>query len=526
MEHEDEHRLTTAKQTSKEALTRRGFLRGAVQTTGGALAASGIYALVDTFASPPARATSASTFLPEQHLLQDEQVILTDGSGTSSSTGRIAVTVPPLHHLVVTANLNVAPGAKALQQAQAELESTLQNLEQTYSQTSRGLGITVVWGRSYFRDYIPRLGKASSYFPAQISYPDYLPIDQRTSRAMGQKVHAILDAVTFPSDQPPPGFSHVILEQNDVAVLLRSDSLDNITVGANAIFGTGPGQVGELFNVTSIRKGFAGGGFYGGQSLPSRMALAAKIPAAEKIPTNAELFLGFTSTQQASLGPTVICNLESLPGLTDQWPNGYFRHGTTMHLSHLFEDLQGWYKGGNSVGFSDRVRAAFRPGLSVPTGTISVSEDPTLVASETGVLQDLKRYGAVGHSASLQPATRLQQDVIDNYGNVYSAGTTVPQRADFNTLDNPFHYSANTSLDRYSSSPAAGLHFVIFSPTSEDFHRWRRAMDGYYPDGTVLNLHPRSSDMGFNAVLTTTHRQNFLVPPRAHRSFPLAEYLV
>jgi hypothetical protein len=24
-------------------------------------------------------------------------------------------------------------------------------------------------------------------------------------------------------------------------------------------------------------------------------------------------------------------------------------------------------------------------------------------------------------------------------------------------------------------------------------------------------------------VLTTTHRQNFLVPPRRHRSFPLAE---
>jgi len=24
-------------------------------------------------------------------------------------------------------------------------------------------------------------------------------------------------------------------------------------------------------------------------------------------------------------------------------------------------------------------------------------------------------------------------------------------------------------------------------------------------------------------VLTTTHRQNFLVPPRRHRSFPLSE---
>jgi hypothetical protein len=28
-----------------------------------------------------------------------------------------------------------------------------------------------------------------------------------------------------------------------------------------------------------------------------------------------------------------------------------------------------------------------------------------------------------------------------------------------------------------------------------------------------------------NSVLRTTHRQNFLVPPRAHRAFPLAELL-
>ncbi|HJT58953.1 MAG TPA: hypothetical protein VJ761_20760 [Ktedonobacteraceae bacterium] len=50
-------------------------------------------------------------------------------------------------------------------------------------------------------------------------------------------------------------------------------------------------------------------------------------------------------------------------------------------------------------------------------------------------------------------------------------------------------------------------------------------MDGRYPDGKALKLKPRAYNMGFNSVLTTTHRQNFLVPPRAHRSFPLAEYL-
>jgi hypothetical protein len=68
----------------------------------------------------------------------------------------------------------------------------------------------------------------------------------------------------------------------------------------------------------------------------------------------------------------------------------------------------------------------------------------------------------------------------------------------------------------------AGVHFVVFNPTSDDFHRNRRAMDGVFPDGK-LPFRPRARGQGFNAVLRTTHRQNFLVPPRRHRSFPLAE---
>ena len=48
-------------------------------------------------------------------------------------------------------------------------------------------------------------------------------------------------------------------------------------------------------------------------------------------------------------------------------------------------------------------------------------------------------------------------------------------------------------------------------------------MDGVLPDGTRLDVGPRSRAQGFNSILRTTHRQNFLVPPRTHRSFPLAE---
>jgi hypothetical protein len=69
---------------------------------------------------------------------------------------------------------------------------------------------------------------------------------------------------------------------------------------------------------------------------------------------------------------------------------------------------------------------------------------------------------------------------------------------------------------------SAGI--IAFTPTSDAFHRARKAMDGSYPTGSSLNLNERTQ-AGFNQFLHTTHRQNFLVPPRAHRSFPLAEYV-
>ena len=50
-------------------------------------------------------------------------------------------------------------------------------------------------------------------------------------------------------------------------------------------------------------------------------------------------------------------------------------------------------------------------------------------------------------------------------------------------------------------------------------------MDGVLPDGTKLAFAPRDRGQGFNSVLKTTHRQNFLVPPRSRRALPLVELL-
>ena len=153
--------------------------------------------------------------------------------------------------------------------------------------------------------------------------------------------------------------------------------------------------------------------------------------------------------------------------------------------------------------------------------TVPQGPDDTQTAAE--VERDYAEHRRIGHSGSIQPASRLLTDVVGPDGTRYPKGTAVPQRADFNTLDNPFAWSADPARDGFVEGPAAGLHFVVFTPTSDDFRRVRLSMDGVLPNGTKLAFEEGTLGRGFNQVLRTTHRQNYLVPPRRARSFPLSE---
>ena len=404
--------------------SRRRLLQGTGGALGVALASAGIYKMIDTIAEPPDRLDVAvNPPDQEQYVLQNEQVVKVNGSGVKSSNGTIPVRLPPLHDHVITATLNVPANATALQEAQHHLESVLLGLEHQFPPTPKGVGITVAWGLPYFSHYIPNLGKTSGFFTAGTPYPAYLPVDLMTSKTEGHTVYALQESRTFRSDQPPPGFGPVRLEQNDVAVLLRSDSLANIMAASDALFGAKGNQAGSLFKVTSIRRGFSGGGFFGHRGLPSQLALAA-------------------------------------------------------------------------------------PGQSV-----------------ADVARGVRRYHAYGHTGSMSQVDSTTSPTTSNYGVAYSTGTTIPVRGDFDTLDNPFFYTSDPAGDHYSKKKAAGLHFIVFQPTIAIVNRVRLAMDGHYSSNT-LPVAPRSPHAGINSVLHTTHRQNYLVPPRRHRAFPLAEFLV
>jgi deferrochelatase/peroxidase EfeB len=468
-------------------LTRKQLLGGAAA---GALGAAGIYELVDELAESPER-SAAGELAAEQHLLAGMKTFEHEG---------VEVIEPPLHHQVVTATVRVGRAPEALAAARATLERAIRNLERRYEPTPAGLAVTVAWGRPYFERYVPALAAR------------HLPVDRRATESADRPVPALLDAVRFPSDP-----DDTLLEANDIAILLRSDVREHVADGARGLFD----DTAELFELTSIRKGFQGGGFTGATSLPKAMATAAGVPGADLIPETAQLFLGFTSTQTHTQGQSAIANFETL-GLIDL-RDGYFRGGTHMHLSHIHEDLEAWYL---DFDFRERVDTTFRPGQEASDGAQTLPQPPEDAAGVPEVEDDFRRVGAIGHGSSIQPTSRLQLDIRGADGRLYLKGSAIPLRADFNTLDNPFFWTASPDRDGFDERPSAGVHFVTFNPSSDDFNRNRLAMDGVLPGGKRLELEPRSRAQGLNSVLRTTHRQNFIVPPRSRRSFPLSELLV
>ena len=467
------------------ALTRRGF----VQSAAAAAFVGRFYGLADAFAAPPTRALSRPAHFPEQHIIQDLRVVTSEG---------VIIFEPPRYSEAVTVRLRLDPTPSALAEARNELEQHLRILDDGYPSTPGGLAVAVAWGLPYFNRFVPGQTRRE------------LPRDLRATAAHGHPVAVLEPSERFPSDP-----RDLVLDENDVAVLLRSDSLDRLAEGYETIFSPET----DFLEVTSRRQGFAGGGFAGGAGLPKQMATAAGVPGAESIPHGAELFLGFTSTPKEKAGRERIVNLETL-GYVDLAPSQYFRHGSHMHLSHLYEDLVAWYGKTTEPG---RIASMFRPGLDVAPERLTLPQGPAQTETTAEVLDDVKRHGLVGHSGSIQTSSRLRHAVLGPDGVLYGKGTPIAHRADFNTLDNPFSFSVDPERDRMKTGAAAGLHFVVFNPSSDDFCRNRLAMDGKLTDAPALPLEPRSREMGINSVIRATHRQNFLVPPRIHRSFPLSE---
>jgi hypothetical protein len=154
----------------------------------------------------------------------------------------------------------------ALLNAQGRLNKALEEVESIYPSNPSGLFIQVTYGLPYFEDFLP----------ASIT-DKYMP---RALDGGEPKDWALIEAIKFPNDP-----ATLILEHNDVSFHFKSDYSDHISDAIRALFYPDnynlngiPGEnvyVGDLFNVTSVRRGFAGRGMP--RTTPSGCAFLGQI---------------------------------------------------------------------------------------------------------------------------------------------------------------------------------------------------------------------------------------------------------
>jgi hypothetical protein len=480
--------LTIAEPTPAETPQPRLSRRRLLQVTGGGVAAAagvaGVAALYKGLASVTSPSRRAAGPPPGGYPVGQFQIADYGVHVRPDPESAVLVVVPPVWNLVITATLTRVPSLPD----QQRLEAALRMVEGAYAYAPSGVFALVAYGLPYFQTYV-RPAVVNAHLPRMADTLD-------TSGIAGSPV--LLDAIRFPSDP-----ASTVLEANDVVVHLRSDSLDILHDIQRALFErsghlngqrTSAADIADLFHVTSVRTGFVGAG------LPHRMAQHARLRVAAQIPETAPLFMGFTSTQQQGQAREVAVSFDGQPNplvrsLTTARPGDYFAGGTALHLSHLIEDLDNWY----ALSYDERVARMFH--LYVPSrpGRVTLA---TQWLNPNTTETDASQRQVIGHNEAVQRGSRTQE------------GQALALRVDFNTLD-PLDVEGGAA-----SGPTPGVHFLAFTPGSAIFHRSRMGMDDPLLSARY-GVANRAN--GINAFIRTTRRQNFLVPPRAYRAFPLIE---
>jgi hypothetical protein len=211
-----------------------------------------------------------------------------------------------------------------------------------------------------------------------------------------------------------------------------------------------------------------------GTGLPAGRQDVNGIPAGRPVPAGAPLYMGFKSglrRNQATEDDVTVSG-------------GPFTGGTTMHVSYMRLRLGTWY---GQLSQGERVARMYAPQVTQEQAAAFTTDAP----SGPGLLsQAITRYGVIGHAQTSATARRADRPII--------------LRRDFNTTDGGL----------------AGLHFVSLQRTIEDFVTTRTAMNA-----TSAQLrNPSITDTvnnGINEFIFVLNRGNYIVPPRAARSFPL-----
>jgi hypothetical protein len=489
---------------SRGQITRRAALRqaGALAAAVAALEAAGPLAFV------PQRALAAAT---PSDIQFDISAFLSSPPQTFGSG--VKFQLPPVHTIFLTAALERAPAKPD----QAEMSRVLSALERAYPWGAANLVTFVSYGVPYFgrlpgglhgslvSAHMPRLASDHSRYALEEAGPG--PTDVSPANPHIHKLRYNLD---------------VAIEHNDLLFTLRGDNAAFLTDVIAWFGGSGtlrgkpvasPAWAG-LLRFTSSRHMFVQMG------LPKSIAKKHGLPFADYIQHQSPMWMGFADQQVNGSGPAPICTFagNSSAHLTTAAAGDYFDHGAIQHLSHLILDMLQFFamkspaaKPGADGTFVQRVQYAFHAPNLVPGNSDQFTDGggPSLLPNQNRGPHYAEQTAAgigtnggeqrMGHLSCLQRSSRAKD------------GTPIHLRMDgpgFDAMDVP----GGGSLPK--------LQFTIFVPAAHFF--------------TTLRTHQASLDLqnlygvdptanGLERFITATRRQNFLIPPRRHRAFPLAE---
>jgi hypothetical protein len=313
----------------------------------------------------------------------------------------------------------------------------------------------------------------------------------------------------------------VAIEDNDMLLVLRSDMsafLQDAVAwlrGSNFLRGaqlTSPAWDGVL-RFTSSRHMFIQ------QGMPRSMAEKNSLPYAPYMQPDSPMWMGFLDQHTNGAGPPEICTFAGNPSahLTTAVAGDYFDNGSIQHLAHNIIDMLQWFDmsvptapPGPDATFDERVQYMFHsPAIN------EGRNDQFLNGGGPSILQNENRgpdYAAVtasgvgvtdrrvGHLSTLQRSSRADD------------GTPIHSRMDGPGFDD---------MDVPDGSSQPKLQFCIFVPTS-DFFRTMRSSQAAVDLEQQFGVLPE--DNGLERFITATRRQNYLIPPRRNRSFPLVEF--
>jgi hypothetical protein len=500
--------MRTEEERLPGAIARRSLLKGA----GGLAVAIGTVQLAGRHAVLPRRMVLEATALPDIQF--DIGAFIAAAQTLNDGGGNITAQLPPVHTVLVTATLSRTPTTAD----QQNLSNALATIESTYPFGASGILTFIAYGIPYFRrlpggmtgslvsSHMPRLASDNSRFALEEAVPG--PTD----------VSSANPGITKQTFNVP-----VKIEGNDLLITVRSDNSTIISDvlgwlgGSNKLKGQSvpsPALFKGLATVTSSRAMFVG------VSLPRNMAETHGFSYSQQINSDSPMWMGFLDQHTNGAGPAAICTFagNSSAHLTTAKPGDYFDNGSIQHLSHVIQDLAQFYALPSSTDaegepYTERVQYMFRSNPIPSTGNSSnqfnngggpaylpnVFQGTNDAANNAKAVNTFQGEHRMGHLSGLQRSSRAAD------------GTPIHMRMDGPGLDN---------MDVPDGSNQPKLQFTMFFPTAEFFRVMRinqASLDLVHQFGVA------DDDNGLERFLTATRRQNFLIPPRRHRAFPLTE---